>query len=132
MRRLLPDKGKVFHLHEHAIWESEDGTYEYMSWDEKDDTLSWINGKAFIIGDVLCLAPILSDGEEEIFNSKLDVEFELNQRPKWDKTKYYCVIIVAQIAAMLQYCDTGEAVELGGDDYNTVKEMLREAGADLQ
>jgi hypothetical protein len=60
------------------------------------------------------------------------VDFELNQLPKWDKTKYYCAIIAGEFAALPQYCETGKPLTKGEEDYNAVKEMLEKHGAVLQ
>ncbi len=132
MRKLLPEKEKVFHLHEYAVWEGEDEFYGYMSWDDKEDKLTWISGKGMILEDVLCLTSIASEGEEETFKTKLDVEFELNQLPKWDKTKYYCIIVGGEQAVLPQDCETGKRVKKGEEDYDTVKEMLEKHGVTLQ
>jgi hypothetical protein len=132
MRKLLPDKSSVFQLQEYAVWENEDGSYEYMSWDDKSDELTWVSGKGMIIEDVLCLTSIASEGNEETFETKLDVEFELNQLPKWDKTQYYCVVLGGELAVLPQYCETGKPVKKEEEDYNAVKEMLRKHGATLQ
>lgn len=131
MRKLLPEKEKVFHLHEYAIWKEEDPFYGYMSWDAKDDKLTWVSGRGMILEDVLCLTSIASSGEEETFKTKLDVEFELNQLPKWDQTKYYCIILGGELAVLPQYCETGEPVKTGEEDYDTVREMLRQHRATL-
>ncbi len=132
MRKLLPEKEKVFHLHEYAVWEGEDEFYEYMSWDDKQDKLTWVSGKGIIIEDVLCLASITSEGDEKNFKTKLEVELELNRLPKWDKTKYYCAIVGGELAVLPQYCETGEPVKKEKEDYNAVRRMLRKHGAILE
>jgi len=131
MRRLLPEQKEVFHLQEYAVWKNENGTYEYMAWDAKTDKLRWIKGDAMIVEDVFCVKGITSEGEEETFETKLDVKFELNLLPKWEKTKYYCAVLGNQQAALPQYCETGEPVKTGEDDYNTVKQTLRKYGVIL-
>jgi hypothetical protein len=132
MRKLLPDKEKVFHLHEYAVWEGEDEFYGYMTWNDKGEVLTYVTGKGMIIEDVLCFASIASEGDEATFKTKPDVDFELNQLPKWDKTKYYCAIIAGEFAALPQYCETGKPLKKGEEDYNAVKEMLEKHGAVLQ
>ena len=77
-----------------------------------------------IVEDVFCLKSIESDGEEKNMETRLDVEFELNQFPKWDKTKYYCVVLGDQAATLIQYCETGEAVKKEDEDFAAAREML--------
>lgn len=124
MRRLLPEKENVFHLQGYAVWRNENGTYEYMAWDDKGEKLTWMRGSAMIVEDVFCLKSIESEGEDEGMETKLDVAFELNQFPKWEKTKYYCVVLGEHAATLIQYCDTGEAVKKEGEDFTAAKEML--------
>jgi len=132
MLKLLPGKKNVFHLHEYAVWEGEDEFYGYMTWDDKGEMLTYATGKAMIIEDVLCLASIASGGDETNFKTKPEVESELNQFPKWDKTKYYCAIIAGEFAALPQYCETGKPLKKGEEEYNALKEMLEKHGAALQ
>jgi hypothetical protein len=131
MRKLLPDKEKVFHLHEYAVWKGEDAFYGYMAWDDKGEVLTWVTGKGMIIENVLCLAAIASQGDEGTFKTKQEVEFELNKLPKWDKTKYYCAIIAGEFAAMPQYCETGKPLKKEEEEYKALKEMLVKHGAEL-
>ncbi|MBW2173858.1 MAG: hypothetical protein JRF64_04310 [Deltaproteobacteria bacterium] len=131
MRKLLVDKDNVFQLQEHAVWQNEDGSNDYMAWDTKPDKLSWYGGKAVIIEDVLCLTAIASEGEEENFKSVQEVELELNKLPKWDKTKYYCVVIAGSEATLIKYCETGKPLESGEADFNAAKEMLQKEGVRL-
>lgn len=132
MRKLFADKEHVYHLQGHAILESEDGTHEYVAWDSKDDKLSWIRGKAVIVEDVLCLTSITSEGEEESVETPLELEYELNQLPKWDETKYYCVVVGGGQAALMKYCETGELLDAGKDEYNAMQAMLKKHGVTLQ
>ena len=132
MRKLLTDKENVFHLQEYAVWRNENGTWEYMAWDDKGGNLIWIGGGAMIVEDVFCLLSIESDGEEENVETKLDVEFELNQLAKWEKTKYYCVVLGRQLATLIQYCETGKPVKPEDEDYQAAKKMLAKHGVMLQ
>jgi hypothetical protein len=131
MRKLFADKDFIYHLQEHAILENEDGTYEYVAWDTKGEKLSWIQGQAIVIEDVLCLISLTSEGEEESIETPLELEYELNQLPKWDKTKYYCVVVGGQQAALLKYCETGEPLDEGENEYSVVKELLHKHGVRL-
>jgi hypothetical protein len=131
MRKLLVDKDNVFQLQEYAVWENEDGSNDYMTWDTKPEKLSWISGKAVIIEDVLCLTVIASEGEEENFKSVQEVEFELNKLPKWDKTKYYCVVIGMTEATLIKYSATGTLLESKEEDFKAAKEMLQKNGVTL-
>jgi hypothetical protein len=131
MRKLLVDKDNVFQLQEHAVWQNEDGSNDYMAWDTKPDKLSWFRGKAVIIEDVLCLTAIASEGEEENFKSVQEVELELNKLPKWDKTKYYCVVIAGSEATLIKYCETGKPLESGEAGFKAAKEMLQKEGVRL-
>ena len=115
-------------MQEYAIWHNEDGSYQYKAWDTKDEKLSWISGQARIIEDVFCLMSITSEGEEESVETKFELKVELDQLPRWDKTKYYCVVIGNQQAALIKYCNTGKSLKIGQDDYNAAKEMLRKHG----
>ena len=131
MIKLLADEKSVYHLQEHAIIEKEDGTYEYVSWDSKDDKLSWIRGKAIIMEDVLGLTSITSEGEEKDMDTQLELKYELNQLPAWDKTKYYCVIAGAQFGSLLKCCDTGDFVKKGEEEYKTIQDRLAPHGVKL-
>jgi hypothetical protein len=131
MRKLLIDKENVFQLGEHAVWENEDGSYDYMTWDTKPEKLSWISGKAVILEEVLCLTVIASEGEEESFQSPQEIEFELNKLPKWDKTKYYCVVIGMTEATLIKYSKTGTLLESEGEDFKAAQEILHKNGVTL-
>ena len=128
MTKLLADKERAYHLQEYAIWQNEDGTYQYKAWDSKDEKLSWITGAARIVEDVLCVMSITSEGEEEGIETEFELKVELHQLPKWDKTKYYCVVVAEQEAALIKYCDSGKSLEIGEDDYNAAKGMLLKHG----
>ena len=131
MRKLLPDKGNLFQLQEHAVWENEDGSYEYMAWDPKPEKLSWISGKAIIVEDVLCLTRVISEGEEENLQSRQEVESELNKLPKWDKTKYYCVILGGTRATLIKDSATGTLLKSGEEDFEAAERMLKKNGVTL-
>lgn len=129
---VLAEKEHVYHLQEYAVLESEEGTYEYVGWDAKREELSWIRGQATIVEDVFCLRNITSEGEEETMETPLEVKYELQQLPKWNKTKYYCVVIGEQQAALLKNCDNGKLVEQDAEEYTVVKKMLETCGVTLE
>jgi len=128
MIKLLADKEKVYHLQEYAVVENDDGTYEYVAWDSNDEKLSWIRGRAVILGDVLGLTSITSEGEEESIETLLELKYELGQLPNWDKTKYYCAITLERHGGLVKYCDTGKFVKKGEQEYNTVQATLASHG----
>jgi hypothetical protein len=130
LAKLLGDKGPVYHLQEYAVSGCEDGTYEYVAWDARGDKLSWIRGEARIVGGVLCLSNITSEGEEQSMETLFEVKCELHQLPKWDKTKYYCVVVGEQ-AALIKDCDTGELLEHDGEAFRMARKMLKEHGVTL-
>ena len=132
MGDVLADKEHVYHLQEYAVLESEKGTYEYIGWDDKRGKLSWTRGQATIVEDVFCLRNITSEGEEEKMETPLEVKVQLQQLPEWDKTKYYCVVIGEQRAALLKKCETGKLLERDAEEYNVVKRMLEGHGVALQ
>ena len=131
MTDFLADKERAYHLQEHAILENEDGTYEYMAWDTKGEKLSWIRGQAKILGDVLGLTSITSEGEEETIETQLELKYELNQLPEWDKTTYYCVITQASLGGLLKYCGTGKFVMKGEQEHKAVQEKLKTYGVHI-
>jgi len=133
MKELLSNSKHAYHLSEYLILENEDGAYEYMTWqpDEKTKKLSWIRGEAEILGDVLGLTRITSEGVEESMETPLEVNYEFDQLPKWDKTKYYCVIMLGQNAGILCYSETGSRVDENGEDYKTAGDILKEQGVVL-
>ena len=132
MRKLLLEKDKVFHLQEHAVWKNDDGSYNYMSWDSKPEKLTWVSGIAIVVENLLCLTVPQSEGEEESMQSIQEVEFELNKLPNWDKTKYYCVLVLGgSIAALIKHCDTGEPLEAGEKDYISLERLLEKFGTTL-
>jgi hypothetical protein len=131
MRKLFADKKQVYRLREYAILEDEDGTYEYVAWDAKSGKVSWVRGKAIILGDALALTRITSEGEEEAFKAMKEVRKELKKLPDWgDKSKFYCAII-GQNACLVSYCATGKPLKQGDDEYKTVQEMLKMHGVIL-
>jgi len=129
---VLADKEDVCNLQEYAILENEGGTYEYVTWDVKGEKLSWIRGQASILEDVFCLRNITLEGEEETMETPLEVKYELNQLPKWNKTKYYCVVIGEQQAALIKHCDTGELLDPDSEEYSVVKKMFDKFGVTLE
>jgi hypothetical protein len=133
MRKLLADKEHVYHLHEYAILENGDGTYDYMAWETNKEsrTLTWIRGESSILDDVLCLRSIASEGEEEAIKTSEELSDELQSLPKWDKTKYYGVIIADSSAGRMNYCETGRPVQKDGEDYQTIKNRLVKHGVRL-
>ncbi|MBE9581769.1 MAG: hypothetical protein IMF18_09135 [Proteobacteria bacterium] len=131
MTDFLAHKEHAYHLQEHAILENEDGTYEYMAWDTKGEKLSWIRGQAKILGDVLGLTSITSQGEEETIETQLELKYELSQLPEWDKTKYYCVITQESLGGLLKYCGTGKFVMKGEQEYKAVQEKLKTYGVHI-
>lgn len=131
MRKLLIDKDNVFQLHEHAIWENEDGSFDYMAWDSKPKKLSWISGKAVILEDVLCLTVVASEGGEENLKSLQEVESELKKLPKWDKTKYYCVVIGGTMATLIKHCATGKPLKREEEEFRAAASMLEKHGVKL-
>ncbi len=133
MSKLLPDREHVYHLHEYAILENDDETYEYMAWetDKKSDKLKWIRGKATTLENILCLRSITSEGEEEAAKTSEELSKELETLPKWDKTKYYGVIVNQEYAARFNYCKTGRPVQKDAEDYQTIKDRLLKHGVIL-
>jgi hypothetical protein len=129
---LLADQEHVCNLQEYAILENDDGTYEYVTWDARGEKLSWIRGQAAILEDVLCLRNITSEGKEERLDSPLEVKYELNQLPKWNKTKYYCVVIGEKQAALVKQCDTGELLDPDSKEYCAVRKMFEKFGVALE
>ena len=131
MRKLLADDKHVYHMREYAVVENDDGTYEYVAWDSKGEKLSWIRGEARILGEVLALTRITSEGEEETLKTMKEVRKELKKLPDWwGKTKYYCVVL-GQFAAMVKSCITGEPLEEEGEKYKIVQDILKNYGVVL-
>ena len=128
MRKLLAHKARVYHLQDYAIWHNEDGTYQYKAWDAKGEKLSWISGQARIIEDDFCLMSITFEGQEESIETEFELKVELHGLPKWDKTKYYCVVVRVQQAALIKYCNIGKSLEIGQGDNNAAREMLQKHG----
>ena len=133
MKKLIDEKKAAYHLQEHLILENEDGTFEYMSWhmDPKTGKLSWIQGKAAMMNDALFLEGITSEGDEKAIETEMELKYELNQLPKWDNTKYYGVIVDGISAGRMQYSETGAPVQKNEEDYQELKNMLREHGVSL-
>jgi len=124
--RLLPHDKTVFRMREYAIVENNDGTYEYVAWDSKKGKVSWIRGKARILGDILALTQITSEGEEEAFKTMKSLRKEFKKLPDWwDKTKYCCVVM-DNYAAIVKHCITGKPLEENGDEFKLVQtELMR-------
>jgi hypothetical protein len=133
MRKLLADKKHVYHLHEYAILENGDGTYDYIAWetDKESGKLKWIRGESSILDDILCLRSIASEGEEEAIKTSEELSDELQSLLRWDKTKYYGVIVDEKYAGRFNYCKTGRPVQKGGEDYLTIKDRLVKHGIRL-
>ena len=53
------------------------------------------------------MTSITSEGEEETIETQLELKYELNQLPNWEKTKYYGVIVGEQYGGQVNYCETG-------------------------
>jgi hypothetical protein len=81
--------------------------------------------------DVLGLTSITSEGEEEDIETQLELKYELSQLPDWDKTKYYCVITEAKYGSLLKYCDTGDSVKQGDQEYRIIQDRLAVHGVTL-
>lgn len=131
MNELFDNEGPVYHLHGYAIFENQDGTYEYIAWEEKDGKLSWIRGDANVLEDVLVLRSITSEGEETSMETLLELKYELGQLSSWDKTKYYGVVVDNKYAARMMYSETGEMVQKTGEDYELMKEILGKYNVEL-
>jgi len=129
MRRLLPDQETVYRLQQYAIIPQEDGKLEYVAWEpnRKTGELSWIKGPAVIVEDTLCLASITSEGKEENMDSVLELKYELQQLPEFDKAKYFCVVVQGQ-ACLLKYCGTGNPLKQGSQEFKMTQEMLQKHG----
>ena len=131
MRKLLPDDKQAYHLREYAIVDNDDGTHEYVSWNASGQEVSWIRGKAKVMGDVLALTSILSEGKEEAVKTMKEVRKELKKLPAWwVKTKYYCVVL-DRFASMVKYCTTGKSLEEEGEEFKKVQATLQSYGVVL-
>jgi hypothetical protein len=131
MSELFDNKGPVYHLHGYAIFENQDGTFEYIAWEDKSGKLRWIRGDANVLEDVLVLRSITSEDEETSMETLLELKYELGQLSSWDKTKYYGIVIGNNVAARMMYSETGELVQKTAEDYETIKEMLSRYSVEL-
>lgn len=131
MRKLLAGEKSAYHLQDYAILENKDGAYDYMAWDFETEKPSRIRGEAIILGEVLGLTSITSEGQEESIETLLELKYELHQLPAWDKTKYYCVITQPRYGSLLKYCDTGNFVMKGSQEYEMVQEKLAAHGVTI-
>ena len=62
----------------YAILENKDGAYEYIAWDFKTEKPSRIRGEAIILGEVLGLTSITSEGQGESIETLLELKYEVN------------------------------------------------------
>jgi len=133
MKEHIGDKKAAYHLNEYVILEDEDGTYEYVSWDpdKKTGKLSWIRGIAVMLEDILCMTSITSDGDEEAFETEFELKIELEQLPKWDKTKYYGIVLQDANAGRFKYSEKGAIVQKDGEDYKALQETFKTQGITL-
>ncbi len=133
MIKSLLDRQSTYHLQNYAILENEDNTYEYVGWDpdKKTGEFAWIRGNAAVVDDILCFGSITSDGKEEVIETQLELDYELQKFPKWDKTKYFCVVLGGSHASLLKFCDTGDFAKKGTEEYKTVQETLKKHGVNL-
>ncbi|MBW1856475.1 MAG: hypothetical protein JRD47_03800 [Deltaproteobacteria bacterium] len=133
MIKSLLDRQNTYHLQNYAILENEDNTYEYVGWDpdKKTKEFSWIRGKAAVLDDILCFGSITSDGKEEAIETQLELDYELQKFPKWDKTKYFCVVLGGSDASLLKFCDTGDFAKKGTEEYKTAQESLKKYRVNL-
>jgi hypothetical protein len=136
MKELIPNPEKAYHLQQYAIMENEDGAYEYVGWDvdsglKKTEQLSWLKGRAAIVADILCLGSITSEGKEEEVETKLELDFQLRKLPRWDKSKYYCVVLGGRQASLLKSADTGDLIDSDAPEYAEAQEKLKQSGIEL-
>jgi hypothetical protein len=136
MKSVIPDPESAYHLQQYAIVEGNDGNYEYIGWDtdsklKKTESLSWIRGKAAMVEDILCLGSITSEGEEEEIETKLELDYELRKLPKWDKSKYYCVVLGGRQASLLKSTDSGDLIGPDAPEYKAAQETLKKSGIEL-
>jgi hypothetical protein len=127
MKKRFPDKKMIYHLRDYAILGNQDGSHDYVSWavDKKTKKLAWIRGKAVVIGDLLALTRITTEGEEERFADVKEVRRALKKLPDWwEKTKYYCVI-VGQFATTPCRCTTGTPIDEKSEDFRKIQDGLR-------
>ena len=133
MIETLHDKQTTYYLQNYAILKNEDNTYEYVCWDpdRKTGDFSWIRGNAAVLEDILCFGSIISDGKEETVETRLELDYELQKFPKWDKTKFFCVVLGGSQASLLKFCDTGDFAKKGTEEYKTAQETLKKHKVNL-
>jgi len=127
MKKRFPDRKMIYHLRDYAILENQDGSHEYVSWavDKTTKKLAWISGRAIVMGDLLALTRITTEGEEEQFGDLKEVRRALKKLPDWwEKTKYYCVV-VGQFATTPCRCTTGTAIDETSEDFRRIQDVLR-------
>lgn len=136
MKSLIPDPAHAYHLQQYAILEGDDGTFEYVGWDidsklRKSEQVSWIKGNAAVVEDILCLGSITEEGEEKEIESALELDYELQKLRKWDKSKYYCVVLGGKQASLLKQTDTGDLVDQDSPEFQTAQKTLEKSGINL-
>jgi len=128
MKKFLADKEYVHHLNVYVIWAHEDGNLEYVTsllpW--KSQNLLLLRGQAWKFGDVLGLGR--EEEERETTDSIEEIQTELERHPRWDKTKYYCLVDDYVMLGLMYYCESSEPVSEESEDYQTAKEILRHYG----
>jgi hypothetical protein len=129
----LTEAMSVYHLQEYAILENDGGILEYVTWEinKSNKKLSWIKGQAIILNNILCITGITSEGEEESVRTEQEVDNQLDEFQKWDKTKYYCVVLSSGQASLPRYCSTGQYVKKGTEEYSALQQMFGEKGVSL-
>jgi hypothetical protein len=128
MKGFLADKEYVHHLGAYAIWADEAGNLEYVTsllpW--KSPNLLLLRGPAWKFGDVLGLGR--EQEERETSDSIEEIRMELERHPRWDKTKYYCLVHDYVMLGLIYSCDSLEPINEEGADYQSAKEILRHYG----
>jgi len=133
MQKFFSEEGTTFRLQDYTILEKKDGTYQYKGWskDTKTGKLTWITGEAVPVEDILCLTSIQADGEEQDIETELELKVKLEELPEWEKTKYFCVVVIGTEASLLKYCGTGNFVKKESQEYKTAHEKLKKRGINL-
>jgi hypothetical protein len=128
MKELLADKQYVYHLGTYAIWTDKDGNIEYatslLPWRSRN--LLLLRGQAWKFGDVLGLGR--EEEERETTDSMEEIQTELERHPRWEKTKYYCLVHDYVMLGLIYYCESSEPVDEEGEDYRTAQDILRHYG----
>jgi hypothetical protein len=123
----LAEEGPVYHMQEYAIVKKKDGNYEYVAWnmDKKKGRFCWLRGPVLILEDTLCLTGISSEGDEQTVENDFELQIELAQFSKWEKTKYYCALVGGNMASLLKSCHDGKFIDEDSQEYKTVQEMFK-------